>query len=1339
MVGLSVTDRSTNQTTHNVVNLPTVPAFSSFQFKTIGKPPDLLKRMTIPADTDMNVDECYDKEISMSSDGNLDTDNMLFELYETKPDVNKQRSLRERLAMKEDDVDKNIVDTHMESEFPPANIFAEIPAPTNESTPRHASGCSIIHTPNPSPLSGKIHHPGGDNTQTVSSIKQPGSVLESLAYNGSRSKIADGRNSLQSSGSEVRAPFEALSPSRQTVTEAPEAPTFTAFRDLQIQLATSLANLNPITTSDARAIAQSVNDRYAEVTASAKHAYMLAQKALSAAEESMGAAKECLNHAEALQSRTDDVLDAVAKIDNDGQKQLWNDALQTLKNGLHDLDRWGRQMECQRQREFDEMDMERRKHTAATQSVAGPSGSGPPSASAVVQAPSYITSSATVRALSESILKTLEHEAVAATEAWNRQITEQDAERRRIAAEELRKRRAIEAQAERQNGQAAAAFVAARAERIAAEEEEKVRQEEEGVERERRLKELESKREAVALQKASEERVAAEIEEEKQAFRKLQQEEEKRKDLVERGLLLKKLEVEKAQARARDAQANEKNRQQQMREQELKRKEIATQKQRAASDEAKRIQSDRARSKQSAQNNTPPNQSVVLPAVPISACEALLHVEPPTHPNVVHDVDIRSSVKNQVEKADQEGASSGSLLSRIGASATSSSQPDSQNPPQLENLSSSLLGRPAPEILPNGRSPPIITPTQSILGKPMSVSTNGVPDIPPTAPAQARSRVDPIPSINPAQSHFARENIASGISRGEAAAAIHKEQRPPSLGVLPTIHRNSLDTQTDNHPKLSVPNGQDLGNITLIPCSQAPPISAAAQKDNLRHIAKGSQAGIKVEHDDNMPFVKVERNPTPPISSVMHASSQNDAIANSAHIQHPPTNGGGIVSSIRVPMLSLPLPIAPRTTPSTGNLPINRLAADAEVHRQRSSGPRPVEMNTIQGSGLRGTQSTSHILPCRINTNQSDIAPKQGATIEPRLFTESSSSDTTPLPSSHGIPRVSELVECFGSDPSRMGPDAVEDDGWARATQDNMYVPAIAHRQARERTPPRQARQHDHWSPPAAALPGSGSHFQQRNRPLLHVDHYSPSRSPSPQLSYASYPKQRPRWSRSLSRGQGDSNNSRAVTPEQPMYQVQASHHQPLPLNRKRPYVGNQINEPPNRRPRYEAQLREAEPSYITTPQADWSHVAEYSRSPTPEVPRATPLQMRLGEETDRAPNYRHNQGLPNRQRAEPQYYNRPAAAQGPAYHPQSSNNHAPRLNPRQTTDSRLPLLDRFSVQAPLHSLTQNHNHVHHASTTRGTNRGRGRGAHQPLGNRIAKGALIDRLAAERQPDNNDE
>lgn len=1339
MASLSVTDRATSQMTYNAMNPPTGPAFSTFQFKTIGKAPDLLKRMTIPADTDMDVDECYDKDISMSSDGNLDTDIMLSEPHETKPDVNKHRSLRERLAMKEDEVDENIADTHLEPEFSPANIFAQVPPPTNESTPRRASGGSIIHTPSPSPLSGKVHHPGGDSAQTVSSTKQPDSVLTSCAYSDSRSKIADGRNSPQSSRSEVRAPPDASSISRQTVTEPSEPPTFAAFRDLQIRLATSLANLNPITTSDARAIAQSVNDRYAEVTASAKHAYMLAQKALSAAEESMGAAKECLNHAEALQSRTDDVLGAVAKIDNNGQKQLWNDALQTLKNGLHDLDRWGRQMESQRQREFDEMDTERRKHTVATQSMAGTSGSGPQSASAVVRPSSRITSSMTVRTLSESILMTLEHEAVAATEAWNQQITEQDAERRRIAAEELRKRRAIEAQAERQNGQAAAAFTAARAERIAAEEAEKVRQEKEDTERKRRLKELKSKREVVALQKASEERAAAaEIEEEKQAFRKLQRDEEKRKDSVERGLLLKKLEVEKAQARARDAQANDQIRQQQLRDQELRRKEIATQKQRAASDEAKRIQSDRARSKQLAQNNTPPNQSVMLPAIPISTYESLLHVELPTNPNALHGVDTKNSVKTQAEKSGYEGAGSGNLLSRIGGSAAFSSQPDSQKPTQLENLSSSLLGRPALDILPNGRSPHIITSTQSILGKPSSVSTNALQDIPPTA--KTGSHADPVPSTNLAHSNFVRDNIAPGIPRGETAVAMHKEQRPPPLGIL-SIIPNSFDTQVDNHPKLSVPNGQDLGNITLIPCSRAPPISAAARKDILRHIAEGSQLGIKVEHDDDLPLVKVERNPTPPISSVV-PSSQNDVMVNSAHIQHLPTNGGGIASSTGVPMLSLPSPVAPRTTPSTGNPPIDRLAAEAEVQRQRSSGPRPVEKNAIQGNGLQGTQSTSHILPSKISTSQSDIAPKQGAAIEPRSFAQSSSLDTAPLPSSRGIPRsssrVSELVECFGGDPSRMGPDTLEDDGWARATQDNMYVPAIAHRQARERTPPRQARQHDHWSPPAAAMPDS--RFQQRNRPPPRVDHYSPSRSPSPQASYASYPKQRPLRSRSLSRGLGGSNNSRAVTPEQPMYHAQASHHQPLPINRKRPYMGDQINEPPNRRPRYEAHLREADPSYAATHQADWSHVANYSRSPTPEPPRATPLHMRLGEETDRAPNYRHNQGHPNRQRAELQHYNRPAAVQGPAYHAQFTNNHAPRPNPRQTADSRLPLLDRFSDQAPSYSPPPNHNHVHHVPTSRGTNRGRGRGgAHQPLGNRIAKGALIDRLAAEQQPNNDDE
>lgn len=1328
MSNLSATDQTTEQTTYNAINSTTTPTFASFQFQTIGKPPDLLKRMTMPADTDMDVDECYEQDISMSSDGNLDTNVPLSEPLETKQDVNKQRSLRERLAMQEDEADKNVADAHMESAFRAVNICAQNSSQTNQLTPRRPSGGSIIHTPSPSTLSG-AHQPGHDGTRKVVAVKQSGSASALSTYNDSQSKPVDSQVSLQPSRLQIQAAPKA--PNGQIVTEASDPPAFAAFRDLRVRLATSLVNLHPITTFDARVIAQNVKDRYIEVTASAKQACTLAQKALSAAEESMNAAKECLNHAEALRSMADDVLDAIAKIDNDGQKQLWNDSLENLKNGLHDLERLGSQMEIQQRRGFDDMDTGRRKPAAAAQILPNSSGSGPPSAYTVMHSSSRIASSA-------SILMTLEHEAVAATEAWNQQITEQEAERRRIAAEELRKRRAIELQVERENDQVAAAFTAPQAERSEAEETEKACQEKEHTSREHRSKKSESVREVAVLQKVSEEHDAAKIEEEQRAFRQLQQDEEKRKNSAERKLLHQKLEFEKAQARARDAQANENIRQQQLRDQDLKRKEIAAQKQRAASDEAKRIQYDRARMKQSAQSNTPLNESVMLPANPVSVYDSLLHVELPTPFNALHGIDAKKSVKNQAEVVSSEGSVSGTLLSRIGGSVASS-QPALQNPPQLENLST-LKSQPASDNLPN--PPHTVTPTQSIFSRTSPVSTSALSDITPSVPEKAGSRVDPVSSKNLAHHNFAQENVPPAIPRGETAVAIHKEQPPPSSGILPVARPNFFDAQADNPTKLYIPNGQDLGNITLVPSSKLLPVSAAAQKNNLRHLTKNSQPEVKVEHDEEKPFIKLEHDSTPPISSVVPPSAQNDVITQSTNI-HPPTKGE-LTPSTGVPILSLPSPVRQHTSTSAKNPPVGRLV-EAELDRQRSTGPQPVVKDAVQSNGVQAMQSTLDVLPSNISVNQSSIAPTQGTVVKRVPIGQSTSLRAAPSSSlcqtSQSIPQsssgVSELREYSGNDSSRMGPDIAEHDGWARTTQDNMYAPATAHRQARERTPPRQARQRDHWSPPAGAL--LEPRFQARNRLPLRVDHYSPSRSPSPPPLHANYSTQRPMRSRSVSRGMGGSNNSRVVTPEQTTYHTQTLHHQPLPSNRKRAHVGDQNNEPPNRRPRYDAPLREVQPSYPTVHQSDWSHVADYSRSPSPEAPRATSLQMRLGEETDRAPYYRHNQSFPNRQRTEAQHYNRSVATQVP-YQTQFSNSHVFQPNLRQTTDSRLPLLDRFSVQAPSYTLPPIHNHVH-APTTRNVNRGRGRGnAHQPLGNRIAKGALIDRLAVEQQPDdNNDE
>ncbi len=1121
MSSLSETDHTTKQTTHNAVN-STTPTFASFQFQTIGKPPDLLKRMTIPADTDMDVDECYEQDISMSSDGNLDTDVLLSEPLEAKQDVSKQRSLRERLAMQEDETGKNVADAHMESEFRAVNTFAQKSSQTNQLIPRRPSGGSIIHTPSPSTLSG-VHQPGDDNIQTVVSVKQSGSASASSTYNDSQSKLVDSQVSLQPSRLQIQAAPKALN--EQTTAEAFDPSAFAAFRDLRVRLATSLANLHPITTFDARATAQNVKDRYNEVTASAKQAYTLAQKALSAAEESMNAAKECLNHAEALRTVADDVLDAIAKIDNDGQKQLWNDSLENLKNGLHDLDRLGSEMELQQRRRFDGVYMRRGKQAAAAQISPNPSGSGLPSGYTVMRSSPRIASSA-------SILMTLEHEAVAAAEAWNQQITEQEAERRRIAAEELCKRRAIELQVERKNDQVAAAFTAPQAKRSEAEETENACQEKADSSREHRSKESESIREAIVLQKASEEHDAAEIEEEQRAFRQLQQDEEKRKNSAERKSLHQKLEFEKAQARSRDAQANENIRQQQLRDQDLKRKEIAAQKQRAASDEAKRIQSDRARTKQSAQSNTPLNESVMLPASPISVYDSLLHVELPTPPNALHGIDANKSAKNQAETVSSEASAPGTLLSRIGGSVASF-QPALENPPQLENPTI-LKSQPASDKLPKPSH--TVTPTQSIISKPSSVSISTLSDITSSVPEKAGSRVDPVSSKNLSHNNSARGNVAPAIPRGETAVAIHKEQPSSSSGILPVVRPNSFDAQADNHTKSYIPNGPDLGNITLIPSSKLLPISAAAQKNNLRHLTKNSQPEIKVEHDEDKPFIKLEHDSTPPISSVVPPSAQNDVLTQSTNI-HPPTKGE-LTSSTIVPILSLPSPVRQHTTPSAKNPPVGRFV-EAELDRQRSTGPQPVVKDAVQSNSVQAMQSTSDILPSNISVNQSSIASKQGTVVKRVPIGQSGSLHAVPTSSlrqtSQSIPQsssgVPEVREYSGNDFSRMGPDIAEHDGWARTTQDTMYVQATAHRQARERTPPRQARQRDHWSPPTGAL--LDPRFPARNRLPLRVDHYSPSHSPSPPPLHTHYPKQLPMRSRSVSRGMGGSNHSRAVTPEQ--------------------------------------------------------------------------------------------------------------------------------------------------------------------------------------------------------------
>ncbi|KAF8973041.1 hypothetical protein BDZ97DRAFT_647783 [Flammula alnicola] len=1396
---------SSTTSTSLTTEIPPKTIFSDFQFRTIGRKPDLLNRIS---DYDAQI---YQDPDTMSPSPSLSPDlaRELIRPSDQSPDGFKQPSLHERLDMLQViPIEGELADDKIAER--PSSIFSWQPnkAPLVASEGRSIAGGTLggglaaqQHSfIDASPLPNSASQLKGDKVSIASFPVSKQSQSVSPINVGDHAHVGlHGSSASKSKGtpqppartpeshSEVPLIGESVinEPSTSTALATSESPSFATLRLLQVRLSTSLANLNPISTEDVILLAHSAKEQCTEVSASADRAYLLAQKALISAEESMSAARECLGAAEIIQRKTDEVMAAVEKFGNEGQEEVWNDALQALTADLHQLERWASQMEAKeakRQHELTEREAERRHQEAAVQlQRTNPSHAGMSSTpSSQVERPLPLSTAKVY--LPEPTLMSVEHEADAAAQAWS-QIREQSAERRKIAEEQLRKRREEEERLEREQKEAQAAVAAReaeiariRAERIEAEEQEKARQEKEAQDAEMRRKELERKREEAARQrKASEERALKDAEEkekalllEKEQQSRLLAEEQKRKEIAEREALQRQSEVERAQA-------FEAQRQRQLHEQDLKRQEISAQKQRAAAEAAKKIQSDRAKMKQSRPATpaeriaTPSTQIMPLPSIPTNYDNPLQNNVPPQLGEPGFGNESRKMLlagspdDGKKKRLPSDGTDTGSLLNRIVSVATSSSMP-----------SSASMG-----VGVSGRSPSLlVTPSpipDTILSNPSTPSPSTGPSISAEKLSDPGAQVNKPLSIKQ-QKNGPQELIASlGPSEEHARVATPQMRRrtslPPvvSLPEPPSTPPRSRVVARANISAHS--NGPDVGNIALIPRSQVPPISPEAQKANLRPLMNAHgiphSPGIKPEPEEEKLFVKLERNSVAPISSKSSSSTAQNIHGSKAGIKvGPPRSKRNLEPPNDIPLLSLPSPPAPAPScdetsslsersavPETRKIPsklpiAGRHGQKAGINpaQQLASSMRPL-LNT-SGQTIPSTAQTTagqgfHSLPISANLSKPTASPV---------------SPVSPLPPRPQVPPPVLIPQAFGiadsatisagindyyeSDlTSRMGPDAATTEGWTEpsALQEDMPDPVPGQRQRRARAP--RPRILDHYSPPP---PASSSHVQQRSRPAPPPrrghDHYSPPRRPlSPLPTHNGYSRNSP--SRSRSRNLESPNDPRAatpvrLTPQDSRRSVSPPGYQPPPTKRKRPRGDDQVAGPPNRRPRYEAQpAREIDPhsgypraQYASSGiglQDEWSHIANYSRSPTPE-PRPTPLYMRLEEADSSRPQsstYRPNQGS-NNNRSDPQTHHR--QIQGSYYDQSYQINNTPRQNSRNpNNDSRPPLLERFSDSAtyPPRGYPQ-------ASRIM---RPRGRGGHQPLGQRIAKNHLIDRLEVPKE------
>ncbi|KAF9478792.1 hypothetical protein BDN70DRAFT_879488 [Pholiota conissans] len=1219
------------------------PAFANFQFQTIGQPPDLLKRMSI-ANPEYQVHEDPYQEISLSPEPDLVNELIPSESLGNTPDLPKPPSLHERLAMSvHDEIETNPGETTTASRPSSSSIFSwkssQIKSALNSSVAPH-EGSVAREDAKSSAISHSVYNVPLNLSPSMSKQSSRSPLI--LRDHGSKSQNSDVLGDRYSIQTDLQSQ-QASHNSPETTTSAvisvvPEPPIFSALQALQTGLAMDLADLSRLNVHDTVVLARGAKTQYLELSTVANNAYLCAQKALSSAEESLTAAKDCVRLAEIIQARTDEIIAAVEQIGNTDRQKLWNDSLKRLTARLHELDEWKLQY--------------RREHEADTESqqiTAGCTPSGP-SLAANDLIPLSDSTDNTISDLRAAV----EEEADVIARAWSRQKAERDKE----AQEVIQRHRMAEE--------------AARAKRIEVEEKEKYRLVKEAKQAEMQKEVLEKKKEEARVRMEEKEKVLQLEREEilrKQDKQRCKdasdreavqrQEEQRRKEKERENALQQRLMAEKEQAL--EAQRHQQH------EQWMK---IAAEKQQAAVEDARKIQSKRAKAKQ--QTQAPENDITMhthdksLPVSP--GYEPLLQIKFPSHredsltlPNKPLSENLRGATS--VEILPSETADSNNLLEQIVELTTSLNRPVTITSGFNSNRELCLLHTPPPAAI----------------------------EIP-TAKTTNVFRSNPV-----------------------LTQQMGKEKHPPT----------SLPPPIPGLPKKPV-QSNNQSQATLTQRHQFASISPTTQKANLRPLANADtnpecvKTKVKTEPGDDNHLPKPERVSTGPTSS---ESSYPDN--NRSHVFQVKRKA----ESPSIPFLTLPSPPAEATTFKQTASPMELISLLPEVelsslkpnleHQAKKATPlpstAPYRVQTV--STLAGNQNQNHMGSQRVDDI---LAPPEALSLH-------NPSITTMLPQPPHIqdaPKHNTQYHDYDTG-SGIGPDTLKAYSWTQHSTSQENVPnerqTARVRSPRPPRPPLQPtkRHIEPRSPPTPPPPRANNNLSQQQQKVKF------SRHKEPHNGYASPHRSRSRES--------NGNNSRMVTPESPlmpMYQMGES------LKRKRP--NDQFTGPPQRRPRYDdRRTPEGGPpnsrpgtQYALTSarngfQPDWSNVANYSRSPTPEHFQPPPLCQRL-DESDR--HYRPDQALSN-DRTE--LYKRQPSVQSSSFRGADYQRNQVHMQRTSSIDSRLPLLDRFTDSPSHHPRSNNqNNHVQHPGSGRGPaprTRGRG-GANQSSGPRANKGHLIDRL-----------
>ena len=1166
--------------------LPLTPIpFSSFKFNTIGKEPELLRRISAP-----NPDEEYDDDEpsrSSSSSPNLEDQLLLPDHPDSRlrPTLSSQ-SLAERIGN---------FDVAMTDVTPITDQTQTNPNPTPSSNVQDPSNLSQTKVVDGQP-------------KLIDLVPTIIAQLEQQA--------ADINIFAQPSTTLNHAP-QLTPPITPSVSAVNDDVSLAVLRALHSRLSSALSLLNTPNTTNAILLAQSAKTTSAAVLSSAQRAHALSQKSINSAQEAVLAAQECLRAAQEAQERADAAMAAVKSLSSG------RDDYEIFVNFKNDLSALGKWID---KREADEAD--HRTHTPGDESVSMVAEEAviPPRDRGKLRA--VHDKSRRVCQLqprAKSVVRpTVEEEADAAAIAWN-QERERSAERRKTAEEELRKRRDVEAALEQERLRAQAEADAheanlakARTERIEAEELEEARQANEAREIERRQREVDAMRKEAAMfamqqQKTEDERVqqeqearrkAAEAEKEKEA-RLLLEQEQKYKEIHEREERIKQNEAERVKA----VRAEEVRQQILRQEQEMKRQQIQTQKQLATQQAALKIIAEREKQKLGQSTSASPSEKqqapVALPAPPASST-------PIEFGNIVSKKTLTSGSSSQVKsKANARVISGGIKLgTEPGQQLASPSCPPSTLPTSSVYFAQSAK---TPILQPSTPSP--VSGLDSVepateLNKAPSFPVNTIKRSP--TPRNALDSED-----------LGLNGSGNGSDRSSLPTIKHLSGRSPTPPFLsPTS--STLLTQLKPATISVHREGTDPGNLPIVPPSRTGPISPEAQHTNLRFLDAHANRRNKSISKASAKPVKIEPLPDQlPPESVSTASPLEKAAPSQADPGPPRSQ-------------KVPFPFCEHSQPRIADVPATAPSStSASEPPKKNYPPKPKQKlpkfkkNLVDNEPVGEPMSSTATLPPSRPVKPLSTKPVVASTaVTPPWY------PTSP-------PRPA--VDIYDPSSTQMGPAVADSDGWTRPTRDDegtIRSPVRGHqRRATDYYPPPpdniassgappQRRVYDHYSPPSGNVymqvnrwdrptspsrgwarsppPPDASRGRRRSSPP--PDGWSPPRSPrswrgTPQPSW-DVPSGHPGWG---------TPPPRIRVPSPPLYNAAAPvpHADPPPLiGRKRVRDDEVPVAPPARRYRYEQDDPSREeyalipraPQMPSTSENDWSRSAVYARSPSPDL-----------------------------------------------------------------------------------------------------------------------------------------